>query len=56
MRFRLIDAKQAELPIERMCMLLHVSVSGYYAWQRRTPSRRQLAETGIKINLVTAQM
>ena len=42
MRFRLIDAKKADLPIERMCALLHVSVGGYYAWRRRDPSRRQL--------------
>jgi len=42
MRFDLIDAKKADLPIGRMCALLHVSVSGYYAWCRRDPSRRQL--------------
>ncbi len=42
MRFRLIDAKKADLPVERMCALLHVSVGGYYAWRRRGPSRRQL--------------
>ena len=42
MSFRLIDAKKAELPIERMCALLDVSISGYYAWQHRSPSRRQL--------------
>jgi transposase InsO family protein len=42
MRFRLIDAKKADLPVERMCALLHVSVGGYYAWCRRGPSRRQL--------------
>ena len=42
MRFRLIDAKKADLPIEWMCALLHVSVGGYYAWHRRDPSRRQL--------------
>ena len=29
MSFRLIDAKKAELPIERMCALLDVSISGY---------------------------
>jgi len=42
MRFCLIDAEKAKLPIFRLCALLNVSVSGYYAWKRRGPSRRQL--------------
>jgi transposase InsO family protein len=42
MKFRLIDASKAELPISRMCDLLQVSPSGYYAWKKRKPSRRQL--------------
>ena len=42
MKFQLIDAKKAALPIERMCPLLNVSGSGYYAWKHRGPSRRQL--------------
>ena len=41
MRFKLIDAAKAEFPIQRMCDLLDVSQSGYFAWNRRPTCRRQ---------------
>jgi putative transposase len=47
MRFRLIDTMKAEMPVERMCVLLNVSVSGYHAWRHRRPSRRQLDDMVI---------
>jgi len=42
MMFKLIDAGKAQLPVTRICNLLGVSSSGYYAWKKRKPSRRQL--------------
>ncbi|MFK7846841.1 MAG: IS3 family transposase [Rhodothermales bacterium] len=42
MMFKLIDAGKAQIPVTRMCALLGVSSSGYYAWKKHKPSRRQL--------------
>ena len=42
MRFRLIDANKAGMTIDRVCALMDVSVSGFYAWKNRDPSKRQL--------------
>jgi putative transposase len=41
MRFKLIDRAKAEFPIQRMCDVLGVSSSGYFAWKERPASRRQ---------------
>jgi len=35
-----VKAHQAEFPIATMCRVLEVSTSGYYAWLRRHPSKR----------------
>lgn len=41
MRFRLIDAAKEEFPVQRLCKVLGVSQSGYFAWKSRPASRRQ---------------
>lgn len=41
MRFRLIDQAKKEFPVQRLCSVLDVSESGYFAWKGRPASRRQ---------------
>ena len=43
-RFRFIDAEKALYPVNLLCRLLKVSRSGYYAWSRRPPSPRAVAD------------
>ncbi len=44
MIYQFITAKRAvlDIPLQRLCQLLSVSVSGYYTWRKRIPSKRQL--------------
>ena len=41
MRFELIDAAKKEFPVQRLCKVLGVSPSGYFAWKERPASLRQ---------------
>jgi putative transposase len=41
MRFQLIDAAKEEFPVQRLCQVLGVSPSGYFAWRSRPAGCRQ---------------
>jgi putative transposase len=37
-----VNANQARLSVRRMCRVLQISASGYYAWSERAPSKRSI--------------
>jgi putative transposase len=45
--FRFIAAKKATFPISLLCEVLGVSRSGFHAWQRRAPSRRERSDVWL---------
>ena len=47
MKFAFIQAQKAEFPVETMCQHFGVSRSGYYAFCRRGPSRRNAEDRAL---------
>lgn len=45
--FGLIAAEKANHPVSLLCEQLGVSRSGFYAWERRAPSDRRLADARL---------
>jgi putative transposase len=45
--FEFVEREKANFPIATACQVLGVSPSGYYAWRRRPPSARELADAAL---------
>ena len=54
MRFQFIDDHREEFPVIRMCAMLDVSRSGYYAWRGRPPSKREMANQELTAKIKKA--
>ena len=44
MKFRFVQEYRETFRVGMMCRVLKVSRSGYYAWRRREPSRREIED------------
>jgi transposase InsO family protein len=47
MKYTFIAAHETHFQIKRMCKVLEVQRSGYYAWRRRSPSSREQANQAL---------
>jgi putative transposase len=51
MKYGFIREHCQDYPVKMMCQALGVSASGYYAWRRRPPSQRQLADEALAVQI-----
>jgi transposase InsO family protein len=54
MRFHFIEDHRGRFPVIRMCKVLEVSSSGYYAWRGRPPSKREMANRELTAEIKKA--
>ena len=54
MKYAFMAAHEQEFSLKRMCRVLRVSRSGYYAWKRRTPSKRERANQELLVQIQAA--
>jgi putative transposase len=53
MKYEVIEQSKSEYPVKRLCVVLGVSESGYYAWLKREPSQRALQDSQLRQKIVS---
>ncbi len=53
MKFEIVADLAARYPVKSLCQMLQVSRSGYYAWRKRGPSRRQQENEQLLVQIKT---
>lgn len=48
MKYRFVKNHESQFPIEKMCLILKISSSGYYKWKNRVVSARALKKSVMK--------
>lgn len=54
MKYACLARHQGAYPVRLMCRVLEVSPAGYYAWRRRAPSARAIADERLVLNVRVA--
>lgn len=53
MKYQAIEACKAEFPVSRLCAVLNIAESGYYAWLNRTPSPHEQENLQLQQTICT---
>jgi putative transposase len=51
MKFRFVAAERAQFPVSRLCTAVGVTRQGFYAWRRRGPSARSVADQALLVRI-----
>ena len=49
--FGFVEAERAQFPVSLLCRVVGVTRQGYYAWKRRGPSDRELADIDLAVRI-----